>query len=367
MGTFCGPQLSQENLLFTYQPGQENKFTKNNEITFASDVQTPVCKEAVGPRRTRDAGFGDVYADTYSDNIDKGPVMEFKNQNAYASPLYNLSDYSTYYYTVSVWVNMVSFPTEYKEETIQRDHTHVTKTKRAALCRFNYRTGVTSGFIEFGAMGPYYLDSSNNKTYKSVFEPISFGASISPQAGGKTNSVYTDYKFYLNTWYLLTLELNFIGDWLHNINIISKFFVNGVQENVAVFEGTAWSQRNRHLANRKRRYAGYVAAQPGFVNRATGSAISNAQSQTLPIKLFFDIRNLNYVSFSPNKTFQWGTVMDDQGNYNDGNNAPRLYSIAEGRGEPVYQVGTGINFGQVYIYNDKFDAYLYDQFCYLYR
>jgi hypothetical protein len=209
-------------------------------------------------------------------------------------------------------------------------------------------------------MAPYYRNSNNDYNYKSIFAPISFGAAI---CGPKyITTVYTDYKFNLNEWYLITLQLESnttFNNLEQTMNV--KMFVNDRQENIAKCLGIAWRQTSGfgNINNTaKKRSTGIVAAQPGFTNRATGGTVPNAASQTLTYFNFFNLSKLNYASFSPIKHFGDGVSV----NPNSGFTQPTLSSIHTS----FYKFSSSVNFGQLYIYNKAFNTSIYNNFKSLY-
>ena len=366
MPSSSGPKLPKTNLLATFQPGAAGYLNTPTTVTYASDVATPSLGTATGPRRTINNGFGPAYDDD-STYLSLGPVMEIKN---IPGSIYTINTSSSIVYTISLWVKIVSTPAVYNDtRSADTGGTLSTKSKRLALARFNY-SSISNinrrGWIEFGAMAPYYLNNSNVKNYKSIFSPISFGAAI---VGAKRiYSVYTDYKFNLNQWYLVTLQIESSSNFgvLNNQTVTTKMFVNNTQENIAQFQGIAWRQNSR-VSNASglllvRRKRGAVAAQPGFLNRATGGTVSNASSQSFMFKYFPDLGNLNYISYSPLKKLDGEGGNGD--NMNDGSTQPMFFG---GNASSTYQKGSGVNFGQTYIYNTTFDTNIYTQFKPLYR
>lgn len=366
MPVSSGPKLPKTNLLATFQPGAAGYLNTSTTVNYASDVATPSFGTATGPRRTINNGFGPAYEDP-TPYYTYGPVMEIKN---IPGSIYTINTATSTVYTISLWVKIVSTPAVYNStRSFDTGGTLSTKSKRLALARFNYSSSNLNrrGWIEFGAMAPYYLNNSNVKNYKSIFAPISFGAAI---AGAKRiYSVYTDYKFNLNQWYLVTLQIESSSNFgvLTNQTVTTKMFVNNTQENIAQFQGIAWRQNNRrNSANNDlllvRRKRGAVAAQPGFLNRATGGTVSNASSQSFMFKYFPDLGNLNYISYSPLKKLDGPGGNAD--NMNNGSTSPMLFGS---NASSTYQKGSGINFGQTYIYNTAFDSNIYTQFKPLYR
>jgi hypothetical protein len=358
MGLQYSPKLDTDGLIFTYQPSQTtifNNFTASN----APDVNPASRGSFIGPRRkAQDAPT--VFDDQININA-KQPVLEIAN---IGNSIYDLDISQTSTYTISLWVRLVQFPSKYQNtKGFERSSELPTKSKRASLARFDFKTNPATnhdnGYIEFGAMAPYYLNSAGNYTYKSVFSPISFGAAICTQTYIQT--VYTDYKFNLNEWYLITLQLESNTTFNNNQQTLNvKMFVNNSQENIASCLGIAWRQSSFFGQQRRsfrKRYEGKVAAQPGFANRATGGTIYNSSSLNLLFNNFFNLSKLNYASFSPIKTF--GPVSS---NPNDGINPP----INSSPGASSYKMSSSVNFGQLYIYNKPFNNSIYQNFRSLY-
>ena len=374
-----GPKLAnKENLMFTYQPGGSTPFN-NFTASLAEDAAAPKRGTVQGPRR-KNAEYTSTYDDANPLAIDmqqRVPVLSLQN---IASSVYNLTTASTNTYTVSLWVKVVQFPTKYGNT---RSYLHqvdpnrpgtsglVTKSKRAALARFDYSYSGTgtqyNGFIQFGAMAPYYKNASGTPNYKSIFSPISFGAAICCRH--YQASVYTDYKFNLNQWYLLTIQLQSNSTFASSTQTLDvKMFVNNSQENIAKCLGIAWQQNKGiirdsngdylRLQNAKRK-TGLVAGQPGFYNCSTGGTVSNASSQSITYNYFMNLSRLNCISYSPILTFGGGIYH----NVNNGNATPYQFG---GYGSNLCQVGSSINFGQTYIYNTAFNSSLYTQFKGLY-
>jgi hypothetical protein len=211
-------------------------------------------------------------------------------------------------------------------------------------------------------MAPYYKNASGTPNYKSVFSPISFGAAIC--CAKYQTSVYTDYKFNLNEWYLITIQLQSNSTFASSAQTLNvKMFVNNSQENIAQCLGIAWKQ-NYGSGNTGRskikRAEGYVAGQPGFYNCATGGTVSNASSQSITYNYFMNLSRLNCISYSPILQFGNG-VSSISGN--NGTNTPTQSTTNH---SSTFQVGSSINFGQTYIYNTAFNSLLYTQYKSLY-
>lgn len=357
MGLNYSPKLDTNGLIFTYQPGQTTIFNNFTE-TLAPDVDPASRGAFIGPRR-KSLNVSTVFDDRTTQYAGQ-PVLEIANIE---NSIYDLDVSQINTYTISLWVRLVQFPSKYDGTVgFNRSNEQVTKSKRAALARFDFRINPTTnhdnGYIEFGAMAPYYIDSDNVYNYKSVFSPISFGAAICTRTYIQT--VYTDYKFNLNEWYLITLQLEgsaTLNNKQQTLNV--KMFVNDSQENIAACRGIAWRQSANYGntgPSYRKRYQGIVAAQPGFKNRATGGTIYNNSSLNLLFNNFFNLSKFNYASFSPIKTF--GPV---NFNVNDGINPPINSSDSS-----FYKFSSSVNFGQLYIYTKPFNNSIYQNFRSLY-
>jgi hypothetical protein len=374
----AGPKLAnKENLMFTYQPGGSTPFS-NFTASLDSDATAPKKGTVQGPKR-KNVEL-DVYDDRQGGEYGIVPTLSLQNING---SVYELNTVNTSVYTLSLWVKVIQFPAKYNGTRSQKRQSDsnqdgtpglTTKTKRAALARFDYSYSGNgnrhNGFIQFGAMAPYYKNANNIPNYKTIFSPISFGVAIC--GSRQQQSVYTDYKFNLNQWYLLTIQLQSDSTFAsakQNINI--KMFVNNSQENIAKCDGIAWANNNGIIGNKNRnggapvryqpnkRKNGSVAGQPGFYNCAGGGTIPNGSSQQHTYTTFMDLSRLNCISYSPILQFFGGIGS----NSNSNGNLPSI----QGSTNKVNTKGTSIDFGQTYIYDTIFNATLYNQFKGLYR
>ena len=371
MGLNYSPKLNTDGLIFTHQPGQTTIFN-NFTSSLAPDANAPIKGTATGPRR-KNVNFTAVYDDTNSvDGYAGLPTLSLQN---IASSVYSLNTASTTIYTVSLWVKVVQFPAKYQHTRSYRHNENpnvpgtsglITRVKRAALAKFDYSYSGTgpqlNGFIQFGAMAPYYKNANGTPNYKSVFSPISFGAAIC--CAKYQASVYTDYKFNINEWYLLTVQLESNSTFESGGQTLNvKMFVNDSQENIAKCLGIAWKQNGKKVnrVNILKRNQGIVAGQPGFYNCLTGGTLSNASSQSIYYENFLNLARLNCISYSP--ILQFGDSGVGQ-NMNNGTNQPVQSQLDH---SSTSQVGSSINFGQTYIYNTAFKSSLYTQFKSLYN
>jgi len=133
-------------------------------------------------------------------------------------------------YSVTFEFRMNRFPSKTHQDTGDR-HAYnnslatVTKkytTRRSDIIEFNYRaTSEAGNKIEFGAIAPYIqLDNkkreeakekstkskNRRRSYDNVYSPFAIAACLTHD-GNKKTSIYTDYKFELEKWYTVTLNI----------------------------------------------------------------------------------------------------------------------------------------------------------------
>jgi len=346
MPGYSGPKIQNINdVVYIYQPGEITKFNHKSNVVTAPDVSSPVDGKLNGPMRVVSTSNGDVPDDVSNNGI--GPVVIIEN---ISNSIYTLTEKSTY--TLSLWVKIANFPS-----SLGGNAELNSRTKRTSIARFNYALNETDGkkqgYIEFGATAPYYLDSNGEPTYKFVFEPISIGVAIS--SGGHIKTIYTDYKFYLNQWYFLTVELNSDSTFYNKKQFVNtKLYVNDIQEQVVEATGIPWRQHKSDSNAAVKRRDGYVCTEPGFVTHR-GKQLQSHDSRTFLFNNFMDLTKLNYISYSPIKVFS---------GKNDGINQPTSGGSKHGG---KYQTNSNIDFGQLYIYSSGFNKILYDNFKTLYK
>lgn len=365
MGTFSGPNITNiKNISFVYQPGNDEKkrFINNNtEINYSNNdiIDTSKIGLTNSPNYKKNTSFGLVNDDFNGGNII--PTVEIKN----ISGSVNIFNKNSNIYTISTWVKIDNFPTVHSKYTNDKGLEYTTTSKRTSIVRFNYSLNendinFVDGFIEFGAMAPYYVDKHRKKNFVSVYEPFSFGVALKNEKHCK--SVYTDYKFKLKTWYLITVEITSNTTFNnYNQNLITKIYVNNENELITEAYGIAWKERNNspglHNKIQTKRKSGQVACFPGFKTYSYSTIPSYYQKNIL-FNNFFDLSRLNYISFSPIIGFD-----NTQGNINNGLNNPKNYNLISSK----EKINSNIQFGGLYIYNSIFNSSLYDNFKTLYN
>lgn len=220
-------------------------------------------------------------------------------------------------YTISQWVKVDDFPKKFV------DNPGFSKTVRAkSMCftKFWYDTidsfpGLSAGIIEFGAMAPYYIKNDGDFN-KYAFSPFSFGVRLSygdseHRGAGKSDSIYTDYKFNLGEWYLLTMEISEIERGIDVTSFLLKLYVNDQLEATAVTDAAPWARSNYsykstglYAKHHNKRRGGRVAAEPGFLPATVGGGkpldkIKNSTTHGFNRRRFIDLTGLTRIEYSP--------------------------------------------------------------------
>ena len=232
-------------------------------------------------------------------------------------------------YTISQWVRIDDFPKKY----INRNRSKKPKRKKTMVfTAFNF--GAMT--LEFGAMAPYWRDNTGASTYQYKYSPFSFCLAMNTGPGFGTQFVYTDYKFKLGQWYLVTVNFKYLND-----DPAISMYVNDQLEPIAWSLGRPWARRrkqansdyyNKNMPRTKRR-GGWIAGGPGFLPADTGSPVASSTTRTLLSgrdSNFFAVRLVDLYSIT--------------------------YSPIGGR---INNKGQEIQFGKTFIYQRPFDQSLY--------
>jgi hypothetical protein len=319
-----GGGISPANFPYKFTPGAT---VTGATFTKAEDVSNPASYKILGANR------GD-------DSFSKNPTFELSN---ITNKIYNLSleEATSTSYTISQWVKINNFPKR------SRNGVYIRK-KRTALSKYDFKTssigGLSDGYIEFGAMAPYYTNGVNfEKKYQYQFAPLSFGVCISNYKHPVT--LYTDYRFQLETWYMLTVEIFINGTPDSNeLTKNVKLYVNGEVQNTAIFFGKPWSlkvksksyNKNRNHGNSGGARLGNIFANiPEFKDYYLNS-IYNQPEWDLIFKSFVNILEMNHASFSPVTLYEPGN--------NNGIITPTFKS-------GVTSSNSSVDFGELNIYN----------------
>jgi len=262
-------------------------------------------------------------------------------------------------YIISFWTKINRFPTKTNKSLPIRRKTTFLTSLRYAVDGTGYKNNSNNHdtMINFGAMAPYYI-YNNYPTYKTLYEPFSFVTSISFNStsdygwleNGSDNSfsLYTDYSYELNKWYMVTLVINSEDHNFGNYGFYNfKMYIDENQVNISVsdnrlitnepkkkfyYHGEVFSSITYSQTKRK---SGLVAAGPNFINNS-GETVSNySEIERYINSTKFDFDNLNCVSYSPIKAKQ--------------------YLIRGGKISGLVSRNSGIDFGKIYIYKNLYD------------
>lgn len=299
-----GGSVAPGNFPYSFIPGSDT--VSGAVFSKASDVSNPSGYKILGPERFEDS--------------DGNSTFELSN---ISSKFYNLDAENLQSFTISQWVRVNNFPKRSRNGGFIRK-------KRTSLARYDFKSttteGLSQGYIEFGATAPYYTNGVDfSKKYQYTYEPFSFGVCISN--GKHPITLYTDYKFQLGTWYMLTVQvtLSAPGDFTNPTAAKSvKLWINNQVENTALFLGKPWSTKvkskyyndNRNRGNSGGSRLGNIFANiPEFKDYYLNS-IYNQPQWSLTFKSFVNIFEMNHASFSPVKRFNTSNTGNVQPTYN---------------------------------------------------
>lgn len=360
MAACNGPRLNTTNLLYTQQPGVTTRHmtTGGTIISHATGVTVSTYKSVLGAQRSDDRSYG---ISNPVENVST-QIIDQLSDTIYVCPDGNTITIGNTY-SISAWIKIKNFGTQ--------DHLgYSLHAKRGSLIRFNYRDkgagNTRDGFIEFGALGPYYRNiGASTNAYKFVFEPFSLGACI--RTSDRTNSICTDFIYYFDTWYLITLELSGYSDLssISYTNTYAKLYVNGELKSCAPYRGNPWAIGTRAGASNiyhPRRANPNVISQPGFINTISNTSIGHSTTNLWQHGKWLSLDKLNYISFSPISRINHPTANGSTPGANDGSQIP----LIKRKRKNTQTLGSWIEFGQFYIYNKEFDINIYNNFKYLY-
>lgn len=362
MGTLSGA-YKPNNLVFTYLPNFSDisKYNVGNtgtESVVYTDFNAPSNPLGIAKGTAISEMYGGDLAYTLA-NEEIIPTLAIVNGDDTMSTGIDLS---SYYYTVSFWVKVNRFPSYYLYYDSPNPNTDF-KRKRMVFLQLGYNKvfNAPRDVIQFGAMGPYYIYNRTSNYYKFDFEPMSFAVAglgksearnDQPNHFNYRDSAYTDYAYSLNTWYMVSASFQFVS----GVGRTVKVYVNDAQVDLGFFPksisgaggnvmlnsggGSTNTATGNHKGSNARK-AGRVAAGPGFITK-TGATVSSASYQVFDFLPSFS--SLYEICFAP------------------------IYRSAyyDNAHKAVSKLGTGVDFGQIYIYRSEFDSNLYKTHKYLY-
>lgn len=332
------------NLPFNYTPGLP---PLGSTLSYATDVAAPSSHMFIGAVRGVD------------DEIYTAPTFQLSNLN---SKFYNYNYGTTDNIIISQWVRINDFPYHHAS-----NGTLGIRLKRSSLSKYHFPSGngLDQGYIEFGAMAPYYLDAGGAPIYKFQMSPISLGVVIAGKGDqGASNapvSIYTDYQYNLNQWYMVTVHLQSTDftDYTSTKNI--KFYVNNTLVECAFYKGIPWKTRTYagyHNKSRRNQNSPYyvntsdsgIATQPGFLRHDGNTQPSAPQYNYVFKHRFPNIAEMNHASFSPVVVYAGNTTFS---NPNGTKNRARQNSRVD-FGELNIYTGTSDNISTLYSNTSRF-------------
>jgi hypothetical protein len=248
-------------------------------------------------------------------------------------------------YIISFEFSLSRFPSKVLQNSLYSHQMKQVTTRRSELICFKY--GEKNKSIEFAAMAPQgYVEGGGGNSFKDNYSPFSIAVSF-PFQGNCSNSIHTDYKFELNTPYLVKLRIT-SEDYASNLNKTERLryelFVNNSLQEVIFTYGKVWSRNGKKLKKN-----GIIPSQPGFLNidgqfHEETKPRFNISKEVIQPK-GFDFNTLNFIYSVPYKPFI------DYKNISSNDvleHKNKFYNLLYKR--HLYKINNGVNFGKINIY-----------------
>jgi hypothetical protein len=250
-------------------------------------------------------------------------------------------------YIISFEFSLSRFPSKTSQNSLYSHQMKQVTTRRSGLICFNY--GANNKSIEFAAMAPQGYPKNTTEgsnIFKNKNSPFSIAVSF-PFKGNCSNSIHTDYKFKLNTTYLVKLRIT-SEDNVSNLNSKNRLryelFVNNSLEEVIFTYGKVWGRTGKELKKN-----GVIPSQPGFLNvngqfyDNTSPRFSISKEVLQPNGFDFNTLNLIYsVPYKPLINYKNISSNDLLEHKN------KFYNMIYKR--YLYKINNGVNFGKINIY-----------------
>jgi hypothetical protein len=250
-------------------------------------------------------------------------------------------------YIISFEFSLSRFPSKTSQNSLYSHQMKQVTTRRSGLICFNY--GANNKSIEFAAMAPQGYPKNTTEgsnIFKNKYSPFSIAVSF-PFKGNCSNSIHTDYKFKLNTTYLVKLRIT-SEDNVSNLNSKNRLryelFVNNSLEEVIFTYGKVWNRNGKKLKKN-----GIIPSQPGFLNvngqfyDNTSPRFSISKEVLQPNGFDFNTLNLIYsVPYKPLINYKNISSNDLLEHKN------KFYNMIYKR--YLYKINNGVNFGKINIY-----------------
>lgn len=277
-----------------------------------------------------------------------GPSLDWPNSTpAWRASVANTGDTGDTY-TIYSTVN-VKFPPYKMIDAKDGEGQRPIRRRRFQIARIAVSVGQLEDF-RIGVLCPYYRTQATGSNYKGIYAPIAF--SFGFKFNSYSFSFTTDYKFNLDDWYTLAIEVYKATSQSPGTKQF-RVFINGELQNVTMNRGLDWNLRRLQANNLRQNYnrATYntrgnsvIHARPGFV-AADGSVKTNQNE--------WDVNKVPYFTSSPvdfnipNMNFTPTEIILGSDNT---------------RNVGTYSRANGIHYGPLMIYRDFHNNKVYEQF-----
>lgn len=250
-------------------------------------------------------------------------------------------------YIISFEFSLSRFPSKVLQNSLHSHQMKQITTRRSGLICFKY--GPNNQYIEFAAMAPqgYPKNGGFANTFKNKYSPFSIAVSF-PFKGNCSNSIHTDYKFELNTTYLVKLRITSEDNVsnLYNTNRLRyELFINNSLEEVIFTYGKVWGRNGKKLKKN-----GLIPSQPGFLNLNNQHYNDTTPKFNISKEVIqpngFNFNTLNFIYSVPYKPLNTKITNIDVFNYKND-----LYHMIYKRF--LYKINNGVNFGKINIYYSR--------------
>jgi hypothetical protein len=290
-------------------------------------------------------------------NFDGKPTLSIHGQgddNPYSGYVYRVDQIGNQY-VVSFDFNLRRFPSKTHQNSSRGYSMKQFTTRRSEIIRFIY-DGNVNNVIEFAAMAPYSKGEGSNP-YQFKYYPYSLAVSF-PIDDCK-HSIYTDYKFNLDTWYNVKLTIDGDAANFRDSNYFTiSLYVNNVLQEISYTHNKVWS-----IAGKKLKKDFLVASTPGFGILNTDIAIEKEILKDTMYNISFtdggkgevkESKN-NFPPVSMKKRFDFSTLVKIQTvpylpmipNYSNISDQDKYHKIYK---KHLNSSNNGIDFSNVQIY-----------------
>lgn len=223
------------------------------------------------------------------------------------------------------------------------------RRRRFQIAKLSAASSSTIQDFRIGVLCPYYRTSSTGDDYKGIYVPFAFSFGFTYQQS--SFSFTTDYKFNLNDWYILAIEVhNATTAWGTNKKF--RIFINGELQNVTFNRGLDWNWRELKANSSRENYTystyntrknSAIHARPGFITNSGHIKTNLSVWDVSQITSSVDNRVVSHVpniNFTPNQI-----KLGPDDSYRRG-----------------FINANGVHYGPLMIYRDFYNNKVYEQF-----